>query len=282
MCQIPSVILASALLLGLVIGSFLNVCIVRIPHGESIVHPASHCTGCGRAIRPYDNIPLISWLVLRGRCRTCKKPISWMYPAVELATGLLFLACAVAFGPTLEGAKWALLSALIVVLVATDIRERILPDKVNFTGLVLAVIISGFLRPVDGVAAWLSSKMFEFPPPMPVLSVTDSLLGAIAGGGLLWLVAEGYFRLRGREGMGLGDVKMMAMVGAFEGLEGALLAILIGSLLGSVIGIAFIAIFRKDSDYELPFGAFLGAGSLIVVFFGTRMLEWYQTVSGVR
>jgi len=281
-CQIPSVILASALLLGLVIGSFLNVCIVRIPHGESIVHPASHCTGCGRAIRPYDNIPLISWLVLRGRCRTCKKPISWMYPAVELATGLLFLACAVAFGPTLEGAKWALLSALIVVLVATDIRERILPDKVNFTGLVLAVIISGFLRPVDGVAAWLSSKMFEFPPPMPVLSVTDSLLGAIAGGGLLWLVAEGYFRLRGREGMGLGDVKMMAMVGAFEGLEGALLAILIGSLLGSVIGIAFIAIFRKDSDYELPFGAFLGAGSLIVVFFGTRMLEWYQTVSGVR
>jgi leader peptidase (prepilin peptidase)/N-methyltransferase len=276
------VILASAFLLGLVIGSFLNVCIVRIPHGESIVRPASHCTGCGRAIRPYDNIPLVSWLVLRGRCRTCKKPISWMYPVVELATGLLFLACAVAFGPTLEGAKWALLSALIVVLVATDIRERILPDKVNFTGLVLAVIISGFLRPVDGVAAWLSSKMFEFPPPMPVLSVTDSLLGAIAGGGLLWLVAEGYFRLRGREGMGLGDVKMMAMVGAFEGLEGALLAILIGSLLGSVIGIAFIAIFRKDSDYELPFGAFLGAGSLIVVFFGTRMLEWYQTVSGVR
>ena len=282
MWQIPSVILASALLLGLVIGSFLNVCIVRIPHGESIVRPASHCTGCGRAIRPYDNIPLISWLVLRGRCRTCKKAISWMYPAVELATGLLFLACAAVFGPTLEGVKWALLSALIVVLVATDIRERILPDKVNFTGLIFGVLISGFLRPADGVAAWLSSKMFDFPPPTPVLSVADSLLGALVGGGLLWIVAEGYFRLRGREGMGLGDVKMMAMVGAFEGLEGALLAILIGSLLGSVLGVAFIAIFRKDSDYELPFGAFLGAGSLIVVFFGTRMLEWYQTVAGVR
>jgi len=276
------VILASALLLGLVIGSFLNVCIVRIPHGESIVRPASHCTGCGRAIRPYDNIPLISWLVLRGRCRTCKKAISWMYPAVELATALLFFACAAVFGPTLEGVKWALLSALIVVLVATDIRERILPDKVNFTGLIFGVLISGFLRPADGVAAWLSSKMFDFPPPTPVLSVADSLLGALVGGGLLWIVAEGYFRLRGREGMGLGDVKMMAMVGAFEGLEGALLAILIGSLLGSVLGLAFIAIFRKDSDYELPFGAFLGAGSLIVVFFGTRMLEWYQTVAGVR
>jgi leader peptidase (prepilin peptidase)/N-methyltransferase len=280
--QIPSVILAAAILLGLVIGSFLNVCIVRIPHGESIVRPASHCTGCGREIRPYDNIPVVSWLVLRGRCRTCKKPISWMYPVVEAATALLFLACALAFGPTLLGVKWALLSALIVVLVATDIRERILPDKVNFTGLAFGIIISGFLPPADGVAAWLSNKMFDFPPPTPVLSVADSLLGALAGGGLLWIVAEGYFRLRGREGMGLGDVKMMAMVGAFVGLEGTLLAILIGSLLGSILGLLFIAIFRKDSDYELPFGAFLGAGSLIVVFFGTRMLEWYQTVSGMR
>ncbi|MGB6430225.1 MAG: A24 family peptidase, partial [Candidatus Acidiferrales bacterium] len=205
-----------------------------------------------------------------------------MYPVVEAATGLLFLACAAAFGPTIAGAKWALLSALIVVLVGTDIRERILPDKVNFTGLALGLVISGFLPPVDSVAAWLSGKMFDFPPPVPVLSVADSLLGVLVGGGLLWIVAEGYFRLRGREGMGLGDVKMMAMVGAFEGLEGALLAILIGSLLGSIIGVVFIKLAGKDSDYELPFGAFLGAGSLIVVFFGTRMLEWYQTVAGVR
>jgi leader peptidase (prepilin peptidase)/N-methyltransferase len=282
MWQIPSVILVAALLLGLVIGSFLNVCIVRIPRGESIVRPASHCVGCGRAISPYDNIPVLSWLVLRGRCRKCKTPISWMYPAVELATGLLFLACAAAFGPTLVAVKWALLSALIVVLVATDIRERILPDNVNFSGLAIGILISGFLRPVDGVAAWLSGRMFDFPPPLPVLSVADSLLGVIAGGGLLWIVAEGYFRLRGREGMGLGDVKMMAMVGAFVGLEGTLLAILIGSLLGSVIGLAIIAIFRKDSDYELPFGAFLGAGTLLVVFFGTRMLDWYQSVAGMR
>jgi leader peptidase (prepilin peptidase) / N-methyltransferase len=280
--QIHCVILAVALLLGLIIGSFLNVCIVRIPRGESIVRPASHCVGCGRAIRPYDNIPLISWLLLRGRCRACKTPISWLYPAVELATGLLFLACAAAFGATLEAAKWALLSALIVVLVATDIRERILPDKVNFFGLAAAIVISGFLAPVDGVAAWLSNRMFDFPPPAPILSIADSLLGALVGGGLLWIVAEGYFRLRGREGMGLGDVKMMAMVGAFVGLERTLLAILIGSLLGSVIGLAFIAIFRKEHDYELPFGAFLGAGTLLVVFFGTRVLDWYQTVAGVR
>jgi leader peptidase (prepilin peptidase)/N-methyltransferase len=276
------VILACALLLGLVIGSFLNVCIVRIPRGESIVRPASHCVGCGRGIRPYDNIPVFSWLILRGRCRTCKRPISWMYPAVELATGLLFLACAFAFGATLEAVKWAILSAIIVVLVATDIRERILPDKINFTGLAIGIVISAFLRPADGGAAWLSNRMFDFPPPTPVLSVADSLLGALAAGGLLWLVAEGYFRLRGREGMGLGDVKMMAMVGAFTGPEGALLAILIGALLGSVIGLAIIAIFRKESDYELPFGAFLGAGTMIVVFFGTRMLEWYQSVSGMR
>jgi leader peptidase (prepilin peptidase) / N-methyltransferase len=280
--QILCVILGVALLLGLIIGSFLNVCIVRIPRGESIVRPPSHCTGCGREIRPYDNIPVISWLVLGGKCRVCKTAISWMYPTVELVTGLLFLACAAAFGPTLLGVKWAILSALVITLVATDIRERILPDKINFFGLAVAIVISGFLPPADGVSTWLSSKMFDFPPPMPVLSVADSLLGALVGGGLLWVVAEGYFRLRGREGMGLGDVKMMAMVGAFVGLEGTLLAILIGSLLGSVIGLAFIAIFRKGQDYELPFGAFLGAGTMIVVFFGTRMLDWYQTVALLR
>jgi len=280
--QIHCVILASAFLFGMVIGSFLNVCIVRIPRGESIVLPASHCAGCGRTIRAYDNIPVISWLVLRGRCRACKAPISWMYPAVELATGLMFLACAVAFGATLAGVKWAILSALIIALVATDIRERILPDKINFFGLAVGIVISAFLPPVGHAATWLSNRMFDFPPPMPVLSVVDSLLGALVGGGLLWIVAEGYFRLRGREGMGLGDVKMMAMVGAFVGLEGTLLAILIGSLLGSVIGLAFIAIFRKQHDYELPFGAFLGAGTLLVVFFGTRMLDWYQSVAGLR
>jgi leader peptidase (prepilin peptidase)/N-methyltransferase len=280
--QIQIVIAAAAFLFGLVIGSFLNVCILRIPRGESITLPASHCTKCGEPIKPYDNLPVLSWLFLRGRCRKCREPISWMYPAVELATGLLFLACCFAFGATLTGAKWALFGALMIVLVVTDARERILPDKVNYLGLGLGIALSFFLPPVDGTAEWLSSRLFAFPPPLPVLASADAALGVIAGGGLLWIVAEGYFRLRGHEGMGLGDVKMMAMAGAFLGLKRTLLTILLGSLLGSVLGLLFILIYRKGRRYELPFGTFLGAGALLVVFFGTPLLNWYQSMVSMR
>ena len=276
--MIPAIIF----LLGLILGSFLNVCILRIPRGESIVLPASHCTNCGEAIKAYDNIPMLSWIILRGRCRKCREPISWMYPAVELATGLLFLGCYFAFGLTLTGAKWALFASLMIVLVVTDARERILPDKVNFLGLALGIVFSPLLRPVDGLALSLSDRIFAFPPPTPVLALADSLLGMIAGGGLLWIVAEGYFRLRGREGMGLGDVKMMAMAGTFLGLKRTLLTILLGSLLGSVLGLLFIMLFRKDRQYELPFGTFLGASALLVVFFGTPMLNWYQNFVSMR
>ena len=263
---------------GLTVGSFLNVCIRRIPAGESVVLPASRCPACHTPIKPYDNIPVLSWLLLGGRCRDCKAKISLLYPAVELLTALLFLGCYVAFGPTVEGAKWAVFAALLLVLTITDLRERLLPDRVNFTGLGLGVAFSFFTRPVDGTAAWLAKRLFAFPPPAPVLSFTDALLGAAAGSGLLWVVAEGYFRLRGREGMGLGDVKMMAMAGAFLGLKRTLLTILAGSLLGSVLGLLFMALWSKGRDYELPFGTFLGAGALLVVFFGTPALAWYQSL----
>jgi leader peptidase (prepilin peptidase)/N-methyltransferase len=163
-----------------------------------------------------------------------------------------------------------------VVLTVTDYRERILPDKVNFTGLVLGLLLSFFIRPFDGTAAWLSSHLFAFPPPPVALSVADALLGAAGASGLLWLVAEGYFRARGREGMGLGDVKMMAMAGAFLGLQRALLTILLGSLIGSVIGLAVVSLWRKGRDFELPFGTFLGAGAMLVVFFGSQTLNWYR------
>ena len=174
--------------------------------------------------------------------------------------------------------KWAIFSALMVVLTITDVRERILPDKVNFTGLGMGIALSLFTRPADGTALWLANRLFAFPPPWPVLSLADALLGAALGSGLLWLVGEGYFRLRGREGMGLGDVKMMAMAGAFLGLKRTLLTILGGSLLGSVIGLLIIALAGKGRDYELPFGTFLGAGALLVVFFGTPALDWYQSL----
>jgi leader peptidase (prepilin peptidase)/N-methyltransferase len=278
------VIAAAIFLLGLVIGSFLNVCILRIPREESVVLPASHCPGCNAAIKPYDNIPVVSWLLLGGRCRNCKTPISPMYPVVELLTGILFLAIYLWISPGLEAsrwiafAKWAVFAALLVVLTITDIRERILPDKVNFLGFGVALLFSPFLPPIDGTAGWLSRRLFDFPPPLPVLSLIDALLGAAVASGLLWLVAEGYFRLRGREGMGLGDVKMMLMAGAFLGVQRALLTIMVGAVLGSLIGGAIISLGRKDSDFELPFGTFLGAAALLVVFVGSPALAWYRSL----
>jgi leader peptidase (prepilin peptidase)/N-methyltransferase len=277
-----TLIVVFVFLFGLIIGSFLNVCIVRIPSGKSIVMPASACPKCGEAIRPYDNIPLISYLALGGKCRGCKTKISPMYPLVELLTGLLFVACYLAFGLTVETLKWAAFSAILVVLVFTDLRERILPDLVNFTGFGLGLALSFFTRPTDGTSLWIANRIFEYPPPAPVLSFSDAILGAALGSGLLWLVSEAYFRLRGREGMGLGDVKMMLMAGAFLGAKKTVLTILAGSILGSVLGIALILAMRKDTDYELPFGTFLGAGALLVVFFGTPVVNWYQSLLMVR
>jgi len=280
--QSEEVIIAAVFLVGLMIGSFLNVCILRIPAGESIVRPGSRCPKCHKAISFYDNIPVLSWLILGGKCRNCKTKISPLYPGIELLTGVLFVACYLLFGETLNTAKWAALSALLVVLTATDIRERILPDAVNLTGFVIGLLFSLFMAPTDGAAMWLSNLMFDFPPPRPVLSLADSLMGAAVGAGLLWIVGEGYFKLRGKEGMGLGDVKMMGMVGAFLGVKRTLLTVLFGSLLGSVIGIVIVLATRKGRDYELPFGAFLGAGALLVIYFGTPLLNWYQALLYIR
>ena len=278
----PTPIAIIVFLFGLIIGSFLNVCILRIPGGKSIVLPSSACPKCGAPIRPYDNIPVLSWLFLRGKCRACKTPISPMYPVVELLTGLLFLACFYAFGLTPEALKWAAFAAIMVVLVFTDLRERILPDVVNFTGFGIGLAFSFVTKPIDGTALWIANHMFDFPPPAPVLSFVDAILGAALGSGLLWIVSEGYFRLRRREGMGLGDVKMMLMAGAFLGVKRVLLTIFVGAVLGSVLGLLFILVRRKGSDYELPFGTFLGAAALLVVFYGTPAVNWYQSLLAMR
>ncbi len=281
--MVPPILIALFIFLfGLIIGSFLNVCIVRIPGGKSVVLPSSACPQCGAAIRPYDNIPVLSYLLLAGKCRKCKTKISAVYPAVELLTGLLFLACYESFGLTAEALKWAVFSAIMIVLVFTDLRERVLPDAVNYTGLGLGLALSLFTKPSDGTAAWLANRMFDFPPPAPVVSLADALFGAAIGSSLLWLVSEAYFRLRGREGMGLGDVKMMLMAGAFLGARRTLLTIFTGSILGSILGLLFILARRKDSEYELPFGTFLGMAALLVVFFGTPVINWYQSLLGVR
>jgi leader peptidase (prepilin peptidase) / N-methyltransferase len=278
----PVLIGVFAALLGLVIGSFLNVCIVRIPERKSIVVPASACPKCGAAIKPWDNIPVVSWLLLGGKCRSCKTKISWMYPVVELLTAALFWGCYYAFGLTTEALKWAIFSALVIVLVFTDMRERILPDVINFSGFAAGLLLSLVTKPSDGIGLWIANRIFDFPPPAPVISLADALLGAAFGSGLLWLVAEAYFRMRGREGMGLGDVKMMLMAGAFLGLKRTLLTILAGSVLGSVLGLAFMLAKRKGSDYELPFGTFLGMAAVLVMFFGTPLVNWYLSLMMVR
>lgn len=275
-------IAAVVFIFGLIFGSFLNVCISRLPAGKSIVHPGSSCPKCGKPIKVYDNIPVLSYLVLLGKCRNCKARISPVYPAVELLTGALFLLCYLEFGNAVLTVKWAAFSAILVVLIFTDWHARILPDKVNFTGLAFALAISFFVRPEDGTASWIAARLFDFPPPAPVISFADALIGAAVGGGLLWIVGEGYFRLRGREGMGFGDVKMMLMAGAFLGLRRTILTILAGSILGALLGAIFIIASRKGSNYELPFGTFLGAAALLVVFFGSPIVAWYQSLFLIR
>jgi len=264
--------------LGLIIGSFLNVCITRIPANKSVIWPGSACPKCGASIRPWDNIPVLSYVLLGGKCRSCKAMISPMYPVVELCTAVLFWICYHSFGQTLVALKWALFSAVMMVLVVTDLRERILPDVVNYTGFAAGLLFSLFAPPPDGTAPWVASRLFNYVFPPRAAGVIDALLGAALGGGLLWLVSEAYFRLRKREGMGLGDVKMMLLVGAFLGVKRTMLTILVGSLLGSILGAAFILARRKDSQYELPFGTFLGVAALLVVFFGTPLLDWYQSL----
>jgi leader peptidase (prepilin peptidase) / N-methyltransferase len=267
-----------AALLGLVIGSFLNVCILRIPAGESVSKPRSRCPHCQHGIAWYDNLPVLSWLLLGGKCRHCKTRISPMYPAIELLSGALFFAAYSVFGLGITAVKWATLSALLLVLAATDIRVRLLPNVVNLSGAIAGLLLSCFTAPVDGTALWLATKLFDFPPPRPALSLGDALLGGATGAGILWLVGEGYFRLRGREGMGLGDVKMMGMVGIFLGLKRTLLTVLVGSVLGSVVGIGIVLAARKGRDYELPFGAFLATGALLVIYFGSPVISWYQSL----
>ena len=261
-------------LYGLVLGSFLNVCIHRLPRHESVVRPRSHCPHCNHLIAAYDNIPLWSYLWLQGRCRYCQARISSLYFFVELATGLLVLFLYEIFGLTAVFAKTATLGALAVVLTVTDWRERLLPDRVTFPGMALGLLFSQIV-PVDDGAGFFLARLAGLPLPAPLISLLDSLFGALVGGGLLYLLGEAYFRLRGREGMGFGDVKMMAMVGFFLGPKLVLLTILFGSLAGSVLGLLFIAALGKSSAYELPFGSFLGVAAMVAAVWGRQALQWY-------
>jgi leader peptidase (prepilin peptidase)/N-methyltransferase len=296
-------VIAFIFVLGLVIGSFLNVCILRIPDDLSIVAPGSRCPRCEKPIRWYDNVPVFGWIWLRAKCRNCGLPISPMYPLVELATGLLFVACYLEFGLTQTAIKWLFFTSLIIVLTITDLRVRMLPDVVNWPGFVAGLFFSTFVPPNDGSAAYFCSTLLHRMPPRPVQGLLDGLLGAAFGSFVLWAVAAMYKRVRGREGMGMGDVKMMAMIGAFLGVRGAFMTILLGTLLGTIVGITIIVILyvagwqrrlaerasRRGigsvsglrwtiaSQYQLPLGTFLGIAALLVVYFGGPMMQqWSQ------
>jgi leader peptidase (prepilin peptidase)/N-methyltransferase len=251
-----------ALLFGLLIGSFLNVCIHRWPRGRSVVRPRSHCVRCRKIIAWYDNIPLVSYALLRGRCRHCGRRISPRYPAVELLTGVLFFGFVRLLGPSLAAAKMCVLAAILIALIFSDLEKRILPDELTLGGTLAGLAFAVFVPLRDESSLGLFWLMgLNLSGRIEWLS--EAAAGALLPAAFLWLGGWVYFKLRGREGLGLGDVKLMMMVGAFLGLQASLMTLLVGSIAGSIVSVLYIWIAKKDaSTYQLPFGTFLGLAAL--------------------
>jgi leader peptidase (prepilin peptidase)/N-methyltransferase len=261
-----------AALFGLLIGSFLNVCIYRMPRDLSVVAPRSFCPHCNQPIAWFDNIPIVSYAVLAGHCRRCGHRISARYPVVELLTAALFFCSFWFLGPTLAAVKYCVFSAIMIALIFSDLEEHILPDEFTLGGTVVGVIFAAIV-PMSGGIVFL---LFMSAKNQWLVSVGDSLLAAAVYSGALWVFRALYEKLRHREGMGLGDVKMAAMIGAFLGMQSALLAFMVGSLLGAIVGLCYIWFTGKDaSTYELPFGSFLGVAALGVGFFEV-IYNWYS------
>jgi leader peptidase (prepilin peptidase)/N-methyltransferase len=298
-------VLASAILvMGLAFGSFLNVCIYRLPLGLSVVTPRSACPKCKQSIAFYDNMPVLSWLMLRGRCRHCDSKISPRYLMIELLTGLMFLACYWYFGLTLSTLKYCVFSFLLLGLIFTDAETKLLPDKMTLPGLALGVVFS-LLVPVNDLASQFLPGMVSLPfsgeLSARIISLLDSLLGAALGASFIYGAGAIYLRWRGTEGMGFGDVKLMAMVGAFLGMKLTVFTIFTASLAGSFFGVATVLMvwlkrthrFMRQMAaqaarrrgwqsaqmvlryYQMPFGVFLGSMALFAFFFGNQCLRWY-------
>jgi leader peptidase (prepilin peptidase) / N-methyltransferase len=240
-------------ILGLAIGSFLNVCIHRIPRGESLNHPPSRCPNCGQGLRWFDNVPVLGYVWLRGRCRACRAPISIRYPIVEIVTMALFLVHYAIFGWTPLLAVRLLFACAMVVLFAIDLEHHLLPNVITLPGIIAGLLFSVLLPP----------------------GIVNALVGVLAGGGVLWAIGEAYYRYSGQEGMGGGDVKMLAMIGAFLGWKLVILTLVLSSVAGSVIGMALIATRRGGLKYELPYGTFLALAALAASLVGEQIVAWY-------
>jgi leader peptidase (prepilin peptidase)/N-methyltransferase len=302
---VDPVIALAIFVLGLAFGSFLNVCIYRLPRGLSVVTPRSACPTCKQPIASYDNLPVLSWLILRGRCRHCDEGISPRYLMIELLTGGLFLACYWYFGWTLSTLKYCAFGFLVLGLIFTDAETKLLPDKMTLPGLALGVVFS-LIVPVSDLASQFLPGMVNLPFSGDIsarlLSLLDSLLGAAAGASFIYGAGAIYLRWRGAEGMGFGDVKLMAMVGAFLGIKLTVFTIFTASVAGSLFGLTTVLVvwmkrthrFMKRlanaqaarrrawqsaqviyRNYQMPFGVFLGSMALFALFFGDRFLRWY-------
>jgi leader peptidase (prepilin peptidase)/N-methyltransferase len=267
-------------ILGAIIGSFLNVVIHRVPREQSIVFPNSACPSCQRTLRPYDNIPILSFIVLRGRCRFCHAAISMRYPIVEALTALLFAAVVFHDGVSLALPFDLAFAAALTALIFIDAEHMILPNAITYPGIVFALLARMVLPYLAGAQQLddLPGLLLRVPPMLPLWSVSliGAVIGALVGGGSLWLMGFIWEKLRGIEAMGLGDVKMMFMVGAFLGWRLAILTIFFGVFSGSLAGIAvMLKRGRKNMQMMLPFGIFLGAGAIASLFVGHRIVEWY-------
>ena len=243
-------------LVGAVIGSFLNVCIHRLPRDQSVVRPASACPACGRRLAWHDNVPLLSYLFLRGRCRSCRAPISVRYPIVEALTAAMFAAAWWHFGPGLLLVARLLFGSALIALFAIDLEHYLLPNAITLPGILVGFGFSFVTEP-----GWASS-----------------LAGIVIGGGSLYALARTYYLLRREEGLGMGDVKMLAMIGAFLGWQLTIMALLMASLAGSIIGLAIVATRRGGMKHALPFGTFLAVGAVLAVISGSSLLDWYVSL----
>jgi len=280
---------------GLAFGSFLNVCISRIPRDLSIVAPPSFCPRCEAPIRWRDNIPLLSWIILRGRCRECGLPISRRYPAVELLTAVLFVSCYTSFGVSWPTLKCCLFCFLIVGLIFMDAETGLLPHEFTYSGIGLGLGLA-WLAPIDpsGTAFFLNALGLRGIPIGPELSVLDSVIGAVLGAGFFYVTWALYYLVRRRHGMGFGDIALIAMVGAFLGLKLTVLVVFFAPIMATMFALAIVSASLNFSPgprtldgessasdsktflaYEVPFGVFLGTCSLITLFFGKQIWAWY-------